>query len=323
MAFCLFAQERGGWTVDTTNGELGRVETWWSPQPRWLGRWWWRDNSIGSAWFRAGAFQCGPLEAGWGGEGLRSWHASTDTTSGRWGAAWLDQNWGVWAVQTPDQFESGAQSRADWGPTSWRLGGARTWSLERVEAVPTDSFRAGAVLSSSWWRLSDDVLLTKQGAEDLKGTQNVRAILRLRSWQLWGAWHQDRWLTFAGSPSAGMIGRWRTWVSSLHFDSAYQSSASLRCSEFPGLRNLSMGGDVHVSKKGWGGAVSAGWECPWWASAALITEEVRWESSLSSLLECLWTKGSWSAKVSWKTELGTLGWFGPLSTVALSLSKAW
>lgn len=300
-----------------TQGELARVSSWWRAGKDLEARWWWEPGRGGSGWVKAGDWQLGPLAATTEG-GARSWGPGTRLRSGSWGVSWDGEPLGLWAVQTPGEFEAGLQAQGQWSDGSGVLGADRSWDLTGEESDRwIDRLRIGGRWTPGVWSLETDGDLEgpERGPWQASGggkitwkvapwSAEVRG--RAASYQPWDLGCRGGWKTSLGSIVARWgrnIGTslkvearlpWGRWVWEVQGEGRWNDTGSVR-------------GGLGVSGTEAGSAWNAGW------ALAPSTRGVVQTFTGSCKQE------RWEARVEWKTEGFRLGWLGPGSRFDLTL----
>jgi len=319
------AAPTGGVEARAEQSRLTFVSAWWKANADVQGRWWWRDG-VGSAWVRAGGFQAGPLIVTSDGDGWRRWYPGTTLSSGYWGLAYDGGPWGVWAVQRPDTFEAGSQIGTSDGQWSAALGADRTWPLTPPKTdtpVWTDRLRSGLTYDDGVWLAGCEGTAFRQPADS--------------GWQVksHGSFDRDSWFAGLRDDEERQPGQPATWERSAAAGYRAWSLRWSRESAHADVWEARWADDARLLGVTWGADIEPGWSRGIWklrggVSASGRWRQARWTLSWSGApgtsgpiqtVRGAWREAGFEAESTWRMEHAGLGWFGPNSTMSLTVRK--
>ncbi len=319
------AAETGGVEARAEQGTLTFVSAWYRPSPDWQGRWWWRDGS-GSAWIRAGGFQMGPLIVTSGGDGWRRWYAGTTLSTGYWGAGYDGGPWGLWAVQRPESFETGAQLGAESGAFSLGGGGDRTWSLAPPKpgvAAYTDRARAGLTWDDGALAVGGEATAVLDALGGRGWKNRLHAAFETDDWYVSARADEDRppGTASASTLTAG-VGWWSLglrWTRANDID-----SWEARWADEARWWGVTWGAELETRLK------QTLWSARGGVSATGRWQKARWSGTWTcspgpaevvQTVTAAWREGGLEAEATWRAEGWRLGWFGPGAKMTLTVRR--
>jgi hypothetical protein len=283
-----------------------------------------------------------------GGEGWRTWSPASRLSSGYWGLGVSTNSWGAWSVQRPDNFETGAQGRGNWGPWTLAAGADRTWPLDPqpLDSPWDDRARVGMTYQASGLSAGEEttVYVPALGPWGLGHRARLSGMLGPWSFQSKGGL-RDSWVrpdldSWTLSGQAGWGGWLAGWDgaerdASGRLEAGWESRGTgARLSWGPkkgwvvlGILALDYSG-VSCSLLAGLGAGPSGWSSRQKVAATAPYGRGRWSASFqlesgqpepSQTTTIHWKESNLEVEGRWQTEGFRLGWMGPKNTFNLTL----